>query len=85
MQNGFTPFEALKAATVNPARFLGMEKDLGTVEKGKLADLILLDGSPLENIFNTKRIYAVVANGRFLDRMKLDEILANVQQAAKSN
>src|SRR6185436_10165753 len=50
---GLTPLEALQAATLNPAEFLHKEKELGTVEKGKIADLVLLDANPLENIHNT--------------------------------
>jgi imidazolonepropionase-like amidohydrolase len=83
VQNGFTPFEALKAATVNPAKFLGFDGSVGTVEKGKLANLILLDRNPLEDIRNTRSIVAVVANGRYFSRSDLDQLLAEVAEAAK--
>ena len=83
VQAGLSPFEALKTATVNPAKYLGLEKSLGTVENGKLADLILLDANPLLNISNTGKINSVVANGRYLDRKTLDEMLNNVEAAAK--
>jgi adenine deaminase len=66
-EGGFTPLEALQATTRDPALFLGREKDLGTVERGKLADLVLLDADPLADIHNTK-FAAVVANGRLLPR-----------------
>jgi predicted amidohydrolase YtcJ len=56
VQAGLTPGEALKTATYNPAKFLGMLDQLGTVEKGKLADLVLLDANPLEDIHNTQKI-----------------------------
>jgi imidazolonepropionase-like amidohydrolase len=85
VENGFTPLEALRAATLNPAIYLALENELGTIEKGKLADLVLLDVNPLENIRNTKRIYAVVVNGRLFDRAKLNELLSGVQQAAETN
>jgi imidazolonepropionase-like amidohydrolase len=82
VQAGLTPLEALQTATLNPAIFLGREKELGTIEKGKLADLVLLDANPLENISNTKRINAVVLNGRLLDRKTLDKMLADVEMEA---
>jgi imidazolonepropionase-like amidohydrolase len=78
-EGGFTPLEALQAATRDPARFLGREKDLGTVEPGKLADLVLLDADPLTDIHNTTKIAAVVANGRLLPRRELDRMLADVE------
>ena len=56
VQAGLSPGAALKTATYNPAKFLGMLDRLGTVEKGKLADLILLDANPLEDIRNTRKI-----------------------------
>lgn len=79
---GFTPLEALQTATLNPAKFLGMEDTLGTVEKGKLADLVLLDTDPLDDIRNTQKIFAVVANGRYFSRKDLDKMLMDVEQAA---
>jgi len=81
---GFTPMEALQTATLNPAKFLGMEDRLGTVEKGKLADLVLLDANPLDDIRNTQKIAAVVVNGRYLSRKDLDKMLAGVEEAAKA-
>lgn len=62
---GLSPMQALQAATLNPARFLGREKDFGTVENGKVADLVLLEANPLDDISNTKRITAVIYGGRF--------------------
>jgi len=79
---GFTPLEALQTATLNPAKFLGMEDHLGSVEKGKLADLVLLDANPLEDIRNTQKIAGVVVNGRYLSRADLDKMLAGVEAAA---
>jgi imidazolonepropionase-like amidohydrolase len=83
VKGGFTPLEALQAATVNPAKFFGLEKSLGTVEKGKLADLVLLDADPLADISNTKKINSVIVNGRFLSREALDKMLAEVETMAK--
>jgi imidazolonepropionase-like amidohydrolase len=53
---GLTPFEALKTATINPARFFSMQDSLGTVEKGRIADLVLLNANPVESISNTKKL-----------------------------
>jgi imidazolonepropionase-like amidohydrolase len=64
---GLSPFEVLRAATLDAARFLGMQDSLGTVAPGQLADLVLLDADPLADIRNTRRVGAVVANGRLLD------------------
>ena len=83
VQSGLSSFEALKTATVNPARFMRREKDLGTIEKGKLADLVLLEANPLIDISNTRKINAVVVNGRLLKRQDLDEMLNEVAERAK--
>jgi imidazolonepropionase-like amidohydrolase len=64
---GFTPMEALQAATLVPARVMGMEREVGTVQPGKAADLVLLDADPLADISNTRRISAVIAAGRVYD------------------
>jgi hypothetical protein len=82
VQVGLTPYEALKTATLNPAKFLGREKELGTIEKGKFADMVLLDANPLESISNTKKIYAVILNGKFLERKDLDQMLDKVKELA---
>ncbi len=79
---GLTPAEALQAATRGAAQFLGRERDCGTVEAGKIADLVLLDASPLENIANTQRIAAVIRDGKYLDRADLDKLLAGAKSAA---
>jgi imidazolonepropionase-like amidohydrolase len=66
----------LRAATVTPAEFLGLADSLGTVAVGKVADLLLLDADPLDDIRNTRRIRAVALNGRLLDREALDRLLS---------
>ena len=76
---GLTPTESLRAATLNPAKFFGLDQKLGTIEQGKLADLVLLEANPLEDIRNTQRIDAVITNGRFYDRKALDKMLAQAQ------
>jgi hypothetical protein len=82
VQAGLSPLQALQTATVNPARFMGRLADLGTVERGKLADLVLLDANPLEDIANTRKIHGVVLAGRYFDRTDLDHMLAGVAAAA---
>jgi imidazolonepropionase-like amidohydrolase len=79
---GFTPLEALQTATINPARFFGMEDQAGTIEKGKFADLLLLSANPLEDIANTQKIAGVIANGRYFYRAELDKMLGRVEAAA---
>ena len=81
---GFTPMQALQTATSNPAKFLDRQADFGTVEKGRIADLVLLDADPTSDIRNTRKIAAVVANGRYYPREKLDVILADVATYAAS-
>lgn len=80
---GLTPIEALRSATINPARFFDLDKTLGTIEQGKIADLVLLDANPLEDIRHTQRINAVISNGRLFDRKALDNMLADAQGAAQ--
>lgn len=77
---GLTPVEALRTATLNPAVFFGMADSLGTIEAGKLAELVLLDANPLEEIRNTTRIRAVVRGGRYLDREALDALLRGLER-----
>jgi len=78
---GLPPLAALQAATINPARYTGKEKQFGTVSKGKLADLVLLDANPLVDISNTKKINAVVLNGRLFQRKELDGLLVEGKEA----
>ena len=80
---GFTPLEALQTATINPARFFGLENQLGAIERGKLADLVLLSANPLEDIANTQKIAGVVVNGRYFNRAELDQMLGRVEAAAR--
>jgi Imidazolonepropionase and related amidohydrolases len=85
VQAGLTPMEALQAATINPALLMGRERDLGTIEKGKLADMVLLDANPLEDIANTKKIWGVVFGGKFYSRAELDAMLSKVEMAESNH
>jgi imidazolonepropionase-like amidohydrolase len=76
---GMEPHQALRAATLAPARFLGWDEAMGAIEKGKVADLVLLNANPLLDIRNTRRIEAVVSRGKFYSRKNLDAILAAVK------
>jgi imidazolonepropionase-like amidohydrolase/Tol biopolymer transport system component len=73
-QGGMTPLEAIRSATISGARALGLDKELGSIEKGKLADLIVLDRNPLENIRHTETVRMVMLNGRLYDATTLNEI-----------
>ena len=74
VEAGLTPAEALLTATLNPARFFHREFELGTIEPGKLADLVLLEANPLASIANVARISWVIANGRLFARGELDHM-----------
>jgi hypothetical protein len=79
---GFTPLEALQTATINPATYLGRTKDLGTVEAGKIADLVVLARNPLVSIGNTRSVVAVVADGRFYSATELNKLRLHLLELA---
>jgi imidazolonepropionase-like amidohydrolase len=81
---GLSPAEALRTATLNPAEFAGKLSDFGSVQAGKVADFVLLDANPLDNIENTKRIHAVVYDGKLLDRRALDLLLEEQAKAVQN-
>ena len=81
VDSGLSPLEALQTATVNPAVFLGREQELGSVEEGYLADLVLLDANPLTDISNAEEIYGVLVNGKYLDRNELDQMLKKISDS----
>ena len=78
---GFTPLEALQSVTLDAAQFLGRADDFGTVAHGKAADFVLLDANPLDDIRNTRKIRAVVVQGKYLDRAALDALLAHARES----
>ena len=79
VKSGLTPMQAIESATLNPALFFGLENEMGTIKKGKLADLVLLDANPLDDISNTLRIRGVMKNGNYMNRSALDEILRKLE------
>lgn len=82
VEAGLTPLQALRAATLNPARYLGAADSMGTVAAGRVADLVLLDANPLEDIRNTTRIFAVVHAGRLIDAAERERLLRLAEQEA---
>jgi hypothetical protein len=76
VEAGFSSGEALRTATLNPARYFNLEAVYGTIGRGKSADLVILDADPLADIRNTRRIRAVIVRGKLLDRKRLDTMLA---------
>jgi len=74
VRGGMTPLEALATGTSEAARSLGMARDIGTLEVGKLADLVVLDGDPIENIRNTERVSRVMLGGRLYDAATMREV-----------
>ena len=82
VKSGFTPWQALQSATFDPAVFLGKIGQYGLVEPGHEADLVLLNANPLDNIRNTRKIFAVVANGKYYSRKDLDMMLQQVEKLA---
>jgi len=82
---GLTPMEALQAATRNPARYLGTIGAFGTIEKGKTADLVMLDADPLADIHNTTRIAGVMVGGRYFAKAALDGMLAGLDALGRAS
>jgi imidazolonepropionase-like amidohydrolase/Tol biopolymer transport system component len=74
VQGGMTPLQALHAATLNGAWYLGLDKEIGSLEPGKLADLIVLDANPLENIRNSESVRYTIVNGRIFDAATMNEM-----------
>jgi imidazolonepropionase-like amidohydrolase len=74
VQGGMKPLEAIRAATLNGARYVGLDGDIGSLEPGKLADLVVMDRNPLESIQNSDSIRYVVLNGRIYDANTMDQI-----------
>ncbi len=81
---GLTPMQAIQTATINPAKVL-KKKEFGTIETNKIADLILLDANPLDDIHNTQKINSVILKGKLFNRKTLNNLLAEGEQAALKN
>ena len=85
VEAGLTPLEALQTATRNPAQFVNKLDTLGTIERGKIADLVLLDADPLQQIGNTRKISAVIVGGKLLSQAQRQELLAKIEAFAKQH
>jgi imidazolonepropionase-like amidohydrolase/Tol biopolymer transport system component len=83
VEGGLSPHEALRCATANPAKSLGMDRDIGTLQAGKLADLVVIDGNPLEDIRRSENVVWTMVNGRLYDAATLDEKGARERKRAK--
>jgi imidazolonepropionase-like amidohydrolase len=79
---GFTPLQALQTATLNPAKFINRLNDFGTVQPGRIADLVLLEANPLDDIANTRKIAAVVTDGRYLSQQDLTRLQIKLKELA---
>jgi hypothetical protein len=84
VKSGFSPTQALQSATFNPALFLAKLDKFGLVETGRMADLVLLEANPLEDILNTRKITAVVMGGKYYSRQDLDKMLARIVEVARN-
>ena len=74
VQGGFSPLQAIRNATLNGAHYLGMDKEIGSLEVGKLADLVIMDANPLDDIRNSEKIKYVMINGRLYDSATMNEV-----------
>jgi adenine deaminase len=73
-QGGMSNHDALRTATINPAKYIGLADHIGSLEPGKLADLIVIDGNPLEDIYDTEFVVNTMINGRLYDSKTMNEI-----------
>lgn len=82
-QGGMSPLQALKTATINPARTFGLDHQLGSIKVGKLADLIVIDGDPLADIRQTDKVQYSMVNGRLFDAQSMQELNGQQQKRQK--
>jgi imidazolonepropionase-like amidohydrolase len=83
-KSGMSNLKALQSATIVPAKFVGVEKNYGSIEIGKMADLVILNKNPLDQIANSKTIYGVIMNGLYYDSNKIEELKAFTESLSSS-
>lgn len=83
-KSGLSNLKALQSATIIPAKFVGVDKNYGSIEIGKMADLVILNKNPLDHISNSKTIYGVIMNGLYYDSNKIDELKDFTQSLSSS-
>ena len=82
-QGGMSNMQALRAATMNGAEYLGMESEIGSIKEGKLADIIVIDGDPTENLMDTENVVYTMINGRLYDTATMNEVGNSPQKRTK--
>ncbi len=85
LEAGMSPMAALQSATINAAKFMGRQDSLGTIEVGKIADLVLLDADPLQAIENTRRIHTVIVDGKLFSPSRRQAMIAKMEAYAKAH
>lgn len=83
VEAGLSPMKAIMTATINPARYLNRANELGSIEKGKLADFVILNADPIKDIHNTTKISSVIVNGKLFSRKALDELLIKIEKKSR--
>jgi imidazolonepropionase-like amidohydrolase len=85
VKSGMTPMAALQSATRDAAKFMGKLDSLGTIERGKIADLVLLDADPLQSIGNTRKTHAVILGGKLISNAQRQQMLTKLEGFARQH
>ena len=82
-QGGMSPWNVIKASTIDGARYIGMEEELGSIKAGKLADLVILDADPMADIQNSDQVSHVILNGRLYESATMNQLYPDTKTRAK--